>query len=121
MLSSGIIDLSVGIIFVFGVTAAISSVATELIARLFGLRGAYLLLGLRELLDSQGTPVSLGDAEGDFDKARTLINERAKALPPGGAVTRAPVTAPGPHPPEPNDPTSTTSALLGSSILRNQG
>jgi hypothetical protein len=121
MLSSGIIDLSVGIVFVFGVTAAIASVATELIARLFGLRGAYLLLGLRELLDSQGTPVSLGDAEGDFGKARTLINERAKALPPGGAVTRAPAPAPGPHPPGPDDPTSTTSALLGSSILRNQG
>ena len=87
MLSSGIIDLSVGIIFVFGVTAAIASVATELVARLFGLRGAYLLLGLRELLDSQGTCVSLDDAEGDFRKARTLINTRASALPADARVT----------------------------------
>ena len=73
MLSSGIIDLAVGIIFVFGVTAAISSVATELIARILGLRGAYLLLGLRELLDSQDTTVDLGDAKLDFEKARALI------------------------------------------------
>jgi len=121
MLSSGIIDLSVGIIFVFGVTAAIASVATELVARLFGLRGAYLLLGLRELLDSQGTCVSLDDAEGDFRKARTLINTRASALPADARVTRAPAPAPGQHPPENGDPSSTTSALLGSSILRNQG
>ena len=118
MLSSGIIDLSVGIIFVFGVTAAIASVATELVARLFGLRGAYLLLGLRELLDSQDTTVSLGDAEGDFEKARTLINTEAKKLQPGATVTRA-APALGPHPA--GVPTSTTSALLGSSILRNQG
>ena len=97
MLSSGIIDLSVGIIFVFGVTAAIASVATELVARLFGLRGAYLLLGLRELLDSQDTTVSLGDAEGDFEKARTLINTEAKKLQPGATVTRA-APALGPHP-----------------------
>ena len=121
MLSSGIIDLSVGIIFVFGVTAAIASVATELVARLFGLRGAYLLLGLRELLDSQGTSVSLDDAEGDFRKARTLINTKASALPADAPVTRAPAPTPGPHPPENGDPSSTTSALLGSSILRNQG
>jgi len=118
MLSSGIIDLSVGIIFVFGVTAAIASVATELVARLFGLRGAYLLLGLRELLDSQGTTVSLGDAEGDFEKTRTLINTKAKKLQPDAPVTRA-APALGPHPA--GVPTSTTSALLGSSILRNQG
>ena len=118
MLSSGIIDLSVGIIFVFGVTAAIASVATELVARLFGLRGAYLLLGLRELLDSQGTCVSLDDAEGDFRKARTLINTEAKKLQPGATVTRA-APALGPHPA--GVPTSTTRARLGSSILRNQG
>ena len=120
MLSSGIIDLAVGIIFVFGVTAAISSVGTELIARLLGLRGAYLMLGLRELLDSQGTPVDLGAAEQDFTKVRDLIN-KAKVPPADGVATRIPAPAPGPHPPGPGDPTSTTSALLGSPILRNQG
>jgi len=32
MLSSGIIDLAIGLAFVFGVTAALASVATELMA-----------------------------------------------------------------------------------------
>ena len=51
MLSSPIIDLAIGLTFVFGVTAALASFVTELIARLLGLRGAYLLSGLRELVD----------------------------------------------------------------------
>ena len=42
MLSSGIIDLAIGLAFVFGVTAALASVITELISRFLGLRGAYL-------------------------------------------------------------------------------
>ena len=54
MLGSGIIDIAIGLAFVFGVTAALSSVFTELIARFLGLRGAYLLSGLRELLDGTG-------------------------------------------------------------------
>jgi hypothetical protein len=54
MLDSGIIDVAIGLAFVFGVTAALSSVFTELIARFLGLRGAYLLRGLRELLDGTG-------------------------------------------------------------------
>ena len=56
MLSSGIIDLAVGLVFIFGVTAGLSSVITEMVARFLGLRGAYLLLGLRELLDSKARP-----------------------------------------------------------------
>ena len=54
MLSSGIIDLAIGLAFVFGVTAALASVITELISRFLGLSGAYLLKGLRELLDGTG-------------------------------------------------------------------
>ena len=115
MLSSGIIDLSVGIIFVFGVTAAISSVATELIARLLGLRGAYLLLGLRELLDSQDTPVVLGEAaQEDFKKVRALINH------PQARPRRRPQRTRPADPCLPG-PASTTAAVLGSPILRNQG
>ena len=52
MWSSGIIDLAIGLAFVFGVTAALASMITELVSRFLGLRGAYLLAGLRELLDS---------------------------------------------------------------------
>ena len=74
VLSSGIIDLAIGLVFIFGVTAALSSVITELIARFLGLRGAYLLLGLRELLDSSTTPVVLGQAENDFARMRDIVN-----------------------------------------------
>ena len=40
MPSSAIIDLAIGLIFVFGVTAALASVFTELVSRFIGLRGA---------------------------------------------------------------------------------
>jgi hypothetical protein len=99
MLSSGIIDLAIGLAFIFGVTAALASVITEMIARLIGLRGAYLLLGLRELLDSKDTPVALGNAESDFKNAYKLAR----------GATGVP------------EPSSATSALLGSPILGSQG
>src|ERR1043165_261652 len=99
MLSSGIIDLAIGLAFIFGVTAALASVITEMIARFLGLRGAYLLIGLRELLDSKDTPVALGNARTDFDNMSALIE---------GAT--------GVH-----QPSSATSTLLGSPILRSQG
>ena len=123
MLSSGIIDLALGIIFVFGVTAAISSVATELIARFLGLRGAYLLLGLRELVDSNSTPVDLRDAAADFRNLRTLMNG-APAVPPAGAATRAAAqrqAAQGQAAQGQAAPKSATGALLGSPVLGNQG
>jgi hypothetical protein len=99
MLSSGIIDLAIGLAFIFGVTAALASVITELIARILGLRGAYLLAGLRELVDSRSTAVALGNAENDFKNAQALFR----------GVNDAP------------KPSSATSALLGSPILNSQG
>jgi hypothetical protein len=39
MLGSGIIDVAIGLAFVFGVMAALSSVFTELVAAFLGLRG----------------------------------------------------------------------------------
>jgi hypothetical protein len=100
MLSSGIIDLAIGLAFIFGVTAAISSVITEMIARLIGLRGAYLLLGLRELLDSKGTSIDLSGAEEDYKNARKIMARNRDASKP---------------------PPSATGAILGSPILRSQG
>lgn len=106
MLSSGIIDLAIGLVFVFGVTAALSSVFTELIARFLGLRGAYLLGGLRELLDGTGSQTALNDAIGDYDEMKALVK---------GPV---PADADGAAPPATK---SATGALLGSPILRSQG
>jgi hypothetical protein len=106
MLSSGIIDLAVGLVFVFGVTAALSSVFTELIARFLGLRAAYLLGGLRELLDGTGSQTALNDAIGNYNEMKALVK---------GAV---PATGGGAAPPATK---SATGALLGSPILRSQG
>ena len=132
MLNSGIIDLAIGLAFIFGATAGLCSVITELIARFLGLRGAYLLLGLRELLDSSETPVALSQANEDFCRLRGIINSAQEppavrvARPPAGAdPTRAGEAGAGEAgagQAEPRDePTSATSALLGSPILRSQG
>ena len=99
MLSSGIIDLAIGLAFVFGVTAALASVATELISRFLGLRGAYLLGGLRELLDSEQVGTDLTTAEEDYDAWKNIVT---------GTSTET-------------KPQSATGAVLGSPILRSQG
>lgn len=115
MPSSAIIDLTIGLIFVFGVTAALASVVTELIARLIGLRGAYLLYGLRELLDSGETSTDVGKAETDYTDMKSLMGKGAAppaAPPPAAAPPAAPPAAPEP---------SATGAVLGGAILSSQG
>jgi hypothetical protein len=130
MLSSGIIDLAIGLALAFGVTAALSSVLTELIARFLGLRGAYLLGGLRELLDAPGSHTALNDAIVNYDAMKALVEGPAPAA-AGGAAPAAPTTTPAvgtpaaaiaPAPPRAELATkSATGALLGSPILRSQG
>jgi hypothetical protein len=99
VLSSGIIDLAIGLAFIFGVTAALASMATELISRFLGLRGAYLLGGLRELLDSEKVGTDLTRAEKDYDAWKNIVS---------GTSTE-------------EKPQSATGAVLGSPILRSQG
>jgi len=99
MPSSGIIDLAIGLIFVFAVTAALSSAVTELVARLLGLRGAYLLTGLRELVDGSNVSTDLGQAQTAYLEIRNIVR--------GTKV--------------PAQPPSVTSALLGGPIMGNQG
>jgi hypothetical protein len=114
MLGSGIIDVAIGLAFVFGVTAALSSVFTELIARFLGLRGAYLLGGLRELLDGNGGKTALNDAIANYDEMKGLVEPPPPAA--AGAQPAAPAAA------EAGEPTkSATGVLLGSPILRSQG
>jgi hypothetical protein len=111
VLNSGIVDLAIGMAFIFGATAGLASVITELVARFLGLRGAFLLAGLRELLDSDGTSVVLRNAQADFASARTMVT--------GGAGPAADPAANGAAgtPAEP----SATGAVLGSPILSSQG
>jgi hypothetical protein len=122
--SSGVIDLAIGLTFVFGVTAALASAVTELIARLIGLRGGYLLTGLRELVDGKGAETDLANAKTDYQHMRDLIRgTAARDQPPDAAPPTAPpgsaarVQPPAPPPPPP----SATGALLGSPILSSQG
>ena len=119
MLSSPVIDLAIGITFVFAVTAALASLLTEFIARFLGLRGAYLLSGLRELVDGGDTPTALTDVQKDYGDIQTLIKNG-----PPPAAEKAPddPVAEG-NAPAGNAPAgpSVTGALLGGPILGNQG
>ena len=76
MPSSGTVDLAIGLVFVFGVTAALSSAVTEMIARFLGLRGAYLLSGLRELVDSGNQILDLTKVKTDYTDMRSMIQNR---------------------------------------------
>ncbi len=106
MLSSPVIDLAIGLTFVFAVTAALASLLTEFIARFLGLRGAYLLSGLRELVDGGGSPMALADAEKNYKAIQNLIEPPAAGQAPADGEPEA---------------LSVTGALLGGPILGNQG
>jgi hypothetical protein len=126
VLSSGIIDLAIGLTFVFGVTAALASAVTELIARFIGLRGAYLLSGLRELVDGGGASTVLGQAGQDYQFVQGMISRGlvppAESAPAELSPAEAPgVPAPSTKPPVSASTLSATGALLGGPILRSQG
>jgi hypothetical protein len=108
MLSSGIIDLAIGLAFIFGVTAALASVITEMIARFLGLRGAYLLAGLRELVDSAGKSVVLDNAATGVEEARDIATGAAGAHTTGEPAADVPLP-------------SATRVLLSSPMLGSQG
>jgi hypothetical protein len=116
MLNSGIIDLAIGLAFIFGATAALASVITEMIARFLGLRGAYLLAGLRELVDSAGKSVLLDNAAADVQNARNIATGAAGAHATG---EHAP-DATGEHAAGAPLP-SATHVLLSSPMLGSQG
>jgi hypothetical protein len=115
VLNSGIVDLAIGMAFIFGATAGLASVITELVARFLGLRGAFLLAGLRELLDSDGTSVVLRNAQADFASARTMVTGVAGPAGDPAADPAADGAADTPAGP------SATGAVLGSPILSSQG
>ena len=113
MPGSRIIDLALWLVFVIGATAVLASVATELIARFLGLRGAYLLCGLGELLDGHGTETDLTKAQSDYNAMRALMRPGSAAAMTATSAPASPATTPGPQ--------SAAGALLGSPILRSQG
>lgn len=54
-MDSLILQTAIGLIFVFAAFAALVSVLTEAAARFIGLRGEYLLRGIRSLVDGEST------------------------------------------------------------------
>jgi hypothetical protein len=129
MLGSGIINVAIGLAFIFGATAALGSVFTEMIARFLGLRGAYLLRGLRELLDSDAMETDLTKADDDYTAWQQIMKgNSAKAAAAGGTgaatgETTTAQTAAGDATAAENlaKVPSATGALLGSPIMRSQG
>lgn len=93
-MGSPVVQVALGMALTFAVVAALTSVATELVARFLGLRARFLLLGLRELLDT--------------DEVATVELNRAQTT---YAEFRTPTA----------EPRSATEAVLGAPILRSQG
>jgi hypothetical protein len=58
MFDSLVVDVAIGLVFTFAVFAALTSLVTEGISRFLGLRGTYLVAGLRALVDSDGHQAS---------------------------------------------------------------
>jgi hypothetical protein len=54
-MDSPVVTVAIGVVFLFGTLAVIVAAITEAIGRLLGLRGEYLLRGLRTMLDGGGT------------------------------------------------------------------
>ena len=54
-MDSLVLDTAIGLVFVFATFAVVVSLVTEMVSRFMGLRGEYLLRGLRTLLDSDHT------------------------------------------------------------------
>jgi hypothetical protein len=50
--SSLVLQTAIGLIFIFGITAAAVSAATEVVSRFLGLRAEYLLRGVRTMVDT---------------------------------------------------------------------
>jgi hypothetical protein len=130
MLGSGILNVAIGLAFIFGVTAALSSVFTEAIARFLGLRGAYLLRGLRELLDSGTMTVELTKAEDDYNAWQKIAKGTPPESPPPTGTEPRPAKKAPPADTSAGDALtaealakipSATGALLGSPIMRSQG
>jgi hypothetical protein len=85
-----VLDTVIGIVFVFATFGLLISLLTELIARFMGLRGEYLMRGLRSLVDENPTfrlqwrdlltlPGRANSAQAKAEKKRVVQNEKAIA------------------------------------------
>ncbi len=71
-MDSLVVETALGIIFIFATFALLISILTELVSRFIGLRGEYLLRGIRSLVD----------ADNQFKLPISVILRRKKPVPP---------------------------------------
>src|SRR4051794_40343458 len=90
-LDSLILTVAIGLVFTFAVLAAVTSIVTEGVARFLGLRGEYLLRGLRTMLDGDGDFALFGSKkkvpEGSPDPAIKMPKD---VVPAGPTAASAP-------------------------------
>src|SRR4051812_11132122 len=98
MSNSLVLDVAIGVVFVFFIVALTSSAATEAVARILGLRGKQLLQGIRALVDGEAAP-------------------SPAAVPSEAAVPGAAPAAPAPA----ALPVSNTARILATPVLRSLG
>jgi hypothetical protein len=112
-MNSLIVGVAIGLVFLFALFAALTSMLTEAVARFLGLRGAFLLRGIRALVDGQTSGMPQVSALGRIWALGPAGGGAAEAVPPpvGAADTTA---AGGPPPP-------LTDRLLANALLASQG
>jgi hypothetical protein len=106
-MDSLIVGVAIGLVFVFAVLAALTSALTEAVARFLGLRGDFLLRGIRALVDGQV----------DGPPKREVVARIEPATPPATPAVRG-ATATG----QPNsEPRSLMDDLLRNALFASQG
>ncbi|NHC47607.1 hypothetical protein [Motilibacter aurantiacus] len=127
-MDSLLLDVAVGLVFVYAVAAAVTTIVTEGIARFLGLRARFLLLGIRTLVDGRAAAAPAAPAPADaFRGFREGIEHALPCAPPPGSPealdnTEA-LAEPAPAVTSDEDAAlrQVSVALLGSPLLRNQG
>lgn len=84
-MDSLMMDVAVGLVFVFAVLAAMTSALTEFVASILGLRARYLLQGLRSLLDGDeaATPTPAAAAAVTAPSVASSVSTTATPATPG--------------------------------------
>ena len=91
-MDSLILSVAIGLVFSFAVLAAVTSIITEGIARFLGLRGEYLLRGLRTMLDGDGTFALFGSDDVPANTPGPAIKNPRDLVAELRATTKAPAS-----------------------------
>jgi hypothetical protein len=106
-MDSLIVGVAIGLVFVFAVVAALTSALTEAVARFLGLRGDFLLRGIRALVDGQV----------DGPPKREEVAQIEPATPPATPTARGATATGQPD----SEPPSLMDDLLRNALFASQG